>query len=660
MPSELISQIFSNGLQSAIPEGDLTISEWAGRYRYVSAERSARPGLWRNEVTPYLVGIMDSVTEPSTEEVVFMKSSQVAGTEFLNNCLGYYIDIDPSPILFVAENEGKAQAWSVESLAPMIRDTPALASKIAVSLERDSSNTMTSKSFPGGHLAIVWASSPATLSSRPRRIVLFDEVDAFLATKEGDPVDLAKARTKTFKGSRKILLCSSPRDKETSVIEPLYDLSDQRKYFVPCPHCDEYQVLNWSNVKWDEGAPENAYYICMNGCLIEHDEKAEMLASGEWRATAEPKRPGLVGFWINEIYSPFSSWGEMAVAFLEAKPFPDKLKVFVNTRLAQTWDNKQAEIDLSEFNILPEDYEAEVPDGVLYLTAGVDTQPDRLECEVVGWGKDFESWSIDYRVFHGAPSEKEVWAELKEYLQKTWQGASQTYRVRATCVDSGGHNTNDVYRFVKQNIKSRFFAIKGASVAGKPLVSKPSVVSNLRVKLFTVGTETAKDQIYANLKKTISANKLLKDNPQVFNESGQKVTGYCHFPNSEIYNESYFRGLFSEHSVIKYVKGKSVRTWEKINTSVRNEPLDTRVYALAALSIINPNFAALLNRKAVQVEDVELAENSSPEPEIETKVVPELEDVVTLDEIIPEKKKKSKWNRGFAFGRRGKSFTSSW
>lgn len=575
--NQALDTIFTEGLQGAIPESALTVSAWAERYRIVSPERSARPGKWSNEVVPFLVGVMDAVTEPGVREVVFMKSSQVAGSEFGNNTIGYFMHIDPSTIQYVCENEGKAQAWSVESLTPMLRDTPVLAALLnSQAKQRDSHNKIEAKSFRGGHLAIGWASSPATLSSRPRRIVVFDECDAFEPTKEGDPIALGEARTKTFGDSKKIIKISSPRNKETSTIEPAYENSDKRKFYLPCPHCDEYQVLEWASVKWDDD-PLFAYYVCVHGCIIEHDDKEEMLSRGEWRAEKEFR--GIAGFWINELYSPFSSWGEMAEAFVTAKKSRETLKVFVNTRLAQTWEENGQQVEYADISFKCEDYkEVEVPDGVLVLTAGVDVQGDRLECEVIGWGADDESWSLDYRVFHGDPAQKLVWDDLKEHLTRDWTNEeNEVFRIKAACIDSGGHHTQEVYNFARANAARRFYAIKGANTPGKPLVSKSSIVGAQKVKLWTIGTETAKDTIFANLK---------------LDEHGP---GYCHFPDDR--EESYFKQLCAEKQITKYVSSRPVKVWVKVSEGARNEALDCRVYGLAALGILKAHIKDLLKRK---------------------------------------------------------------
>jgi phage terminase large subunit GpA-like protein len=589
----------------------LTVSQWAGTYRYVSAERSARPGKWRNELVPYLVDIMDAVSKPGVREVIFVKSAQVAGSECLNNVIGYYIHIDPSPIQYVCEIESKARAWSTESLTPMIRDTPVLANLIEEPRSRDGSNTIEEKSFPGGHLAIGWATSAATLSSRPRRVMLLDERDAFKPTSEGDPAKLAEARTKTFPDSITFKV-STPRERlelepgappdarRYTPIELEYENSDKRRYFVPCPHCGEYQALEWKRdgeyvIRWDDDDMANAYYVCVSGCVIEHEHKQEMLARGEWRA--EKQFNGRAGFHIWEGYSPFVTWGEMVLNFLEAKKSRSALKVFINTSLAEGWEETTEQASTDDLVDRCEEFAVAVPRGVLVLTAGVDVQGNRLEVEIVGWGLDEESWSIGYHVLEGDPAQSQVWEDLKELLTRDYEfevpvggetdeDAAQIVmtRVRATCIDSGGHHTKQVYRFCHENKGRRVYAIKGANTPGKPLISKPTLQGKPPVRLYTVGTETAKD--------TIAAHLLITD----------PGPGYCHFPLTR--DESYFKQLRSERPVMRTSGGKTYRRWEKIKASARNEALDLRVYAMAACAILNPKFRSIARRTRAEAEAV--------------------------------------------------------
>lgn len=610
------TRVVAEAIVAAIPDTGLTASQWAAKHRRISA-LSPMPGPWRNEVTPYLVEPMDCLGLPGVYEIIFVASAQIGKTEFCNNGVGYFMHHEPSSILYVAETDKKAEAWSKEKLTPMIRATPVLRSLVRDRRERDSGNTIEGKSFPGGFLAIGYATSAETLSSRSSRVAFLDERDAYKRTKEGDPAALAEKRTITFKERRKVVKVSSPRDRleppqgappdapKFSPIEWEYEQSDKRKYWVPCPHCGEYQVLTWKNeagdycIKWDGDDVENAFYACqVSGCVIEHEHKADMLAAGEWRA--ENPFNGRAGFWIWEAYSPFVTWGQIAANFLRAKNDAEQLKVFVNTTLAQGWEEFQGGIEVTDLEERREPYIEFLPDGVLIITAATDVQHNRLEYEVVGWGQDFESWSLDYGVIPGDPSQAEVWEKLKVALTRGFEyeaglggveladdesGASAVLqmRVMAACIDSGGHHSEDVYRFCRANAARRFYAVKGANVPGKPLVSQPSLLRKAGgfVRLYTVGTETAKDTFVNRL---------------AVKEAGP---GFCHFPDEFerdgriYYGEDYFKQLRSEHAVMKRTKRGTARVWEKIKASWRNEALDLRVYNMAALAILGIDREAL-------------------------------------------------------------------
>ncbi len=590
MTSQAIIEAIANGIDSGIPELQITVSEWAEKYRFVPPERVADPSLagkWSNDKTPYLVEIMDAVTNPHVNEIVFVSSAQTGKTEFLNNCFGYFAHADPATILYLCENEGKARAWSIECLAPLIRDTPVLAQLFGEARQRDSNNMIESKGFRGGHFALAWATSPATLSSRPRRVILADEVDAFESTKEGNPLQLAEARTKTAGVNRKVILVSTPRYEETSQIVPRYRDSTAEKYFVPCPHCEEKQVLQFRNpetgqrnLQWDEDRFETSAFYCQHcGEEITEDFKDWMLANGEWRSTNTAYAGNRRGFWLCELYSPWASWADLAQAYVAARNNKADLQVFVNTRLAETWQIEGDKLDVMDLRFRQEEYEAEVPDGVTLITAGVDVQGDRVEIEVVGWGLEYESWSLDYAVLYGDPTKEndEIWADLREYLTRQWEDRNgELHTVKAVGIDTGFQGDN-VCRFIKANAGRRFFALKGSSVANKELLTKPSRNNRWGVPLYSIGVNAAKDIVAADLSKA------------------EQGAGYCHFPDDR--PASYFQQFGNEHKVRRIVQGQPIYRWEKVKDHARNEALDIRVYALAAAKILNPNWRALETRK---------------------------------------------------------------
>lgn len=564
------------------PPKRLSVSEWADEYRYLSPEASAEPGKWITARAEYQRGIMDAFSDPMIHTVVWMSSAQVGKTEVLNNIIGYFIDQDPSPMLMLQPTLEMGNTWSKDRLAPMVRDTRVLTDLID-SKSRDSGNTILHKSFQGGHITIAGANSPASLASRPIRVVLSDEVDRYPASAgaEGDPLSLAFKRTTTF-WNRKRMVVSTPTIKGISRIEMAYEESDKRKYYVPCPECDHEQNLKWSNVSWEQDDPSSARYSCEYcGSLWSDAKRWGAIKKGKWVSEHETK--GIAGFHLNEIYSPWVSLSDMVTNFLEAKKSKETLKTFVNTSLGETWEEEGLQLDDNELMNRREDY-MEVPSGALVLVAGCDVQDDRIEIEVKGFGIGEESWSIDYKIIYGDPSKQNVWQDLDNALLQQYQNEDgYTMRIASACIDSGGHFTDAVYKFVKNKESRRIYAIKGSSTAGAPLVNRGTRSNKGNVKLFSVGTDTAKELIFARLK---------------IEEFGH---GYMHFAKHN--DEEYFKQLTAEKLSTKFIRGFPSRVWTK--TRPRNEALDLNVYALAALAILNPNWQALQSNIAKKTQPKE-------------------------------------------------------
>lgn len=555
------------------PPPKLTVSEWAERFRVLSSETSAQPGKWRNAVVPYLVEVQDTLSPGSgIEKTVCMFSSQTGKTEILNNFCGYIIDQDPGPMLIVQPNDRMLRTWSTKRLAPMLRDTPTLRNKVSEARSRDSGNRIDEKSFPGGYLAIVSSNSAAGLASRPCRYALFDEIDRYQATTEGNAVQLGSKRTVSFP-NRKILLVSSPSFEDIG-IDAEYKASDQRKFNVPCPHCDELQVLEWKNLIWEAEQPETAKYGCQHcGTLIDGKHKRWMLARGEWIA-AFPDEGRSAGFWLNQLYSPFRSWGETACEFWGVRKDPEKLQAFVNTALSECWREPAEILEYDTLMARREDYSLPIPQGVVAITVGCDVQGDRIEALTLGWGVDEECWVLDWRTIAGDPSKRPIWLDVDAYLQTTFEHESGVrLRVAACCLDTGGHHTDMAYRFCKSRYDEHIYAIKGSSQPGRPIApQRPSTKNKGKVPLFSLGTDTAKQQIYRRLR------------------SPEMGGGYVHFPQS--LDAEFFEQLTSERLVTRYRRGFEVRTWEK-KAGVRNEVLDMFVYATAALGIRGLNLRSL-------------------------------------------------------------------
>ncbi len=567
------------------PPPKLTVSQWADEYRKLSPESSAEPGSWNTARAEYQRGIMDAISDPSIETVVLMMGAQMGKSECLNNVVGYHIAQDPSPILVVQPTLDMAQTWSKDRLAPMLRDTPALQGLVKDPRSRDSGNTTLHKSFPGGHVTGCGANSPASLASRPIRIVLCDEVDRFpvSAGTEGDPVTLARKRSATF-WNRKIILVSTPTNKGASRIEQAYEESDKRLYYVPCHDCGHEQTLKWSQVKFDADRPETAGYACEScGSIWDDATRARAVRRGEWRSTE--KFAKTAGFCVSGLYSPWIPLEDAVRDFLAARKQPSTLRVWVNTYLAETWEEDGEGVDDYSLSERAEDWGDIVPADGLILTAGVDVQDDRLEAEIVAWGKEEESWSIAYKTIHGDPSGPIVWRELDEFLYGVYEHEfGEEMVVRATCIDSGGHHTQAVYKYVSTREAKRVFAIKGVGGEGRPMVGKPSKNNIGKIKLFPVGVDTVKAELFSRFKIT---------------EPGP---GYCHFPEGR--DAEYYKQLTAEKIKIKYHKGFARREFVKIRT--RNEALDVRVYAKAALALLNVNLNGLAmkmsHRKEAQAE----------------------------------------------------------
>lgn len=562
------SELSRAALKVLRPPPKQTVSEWADEHRRLSPEASALPGRWRTSVVAYMREPMDCVGQPGIHSVNIMAGAQVAKSELLLNVCGKLIDTDPCPILMLQPTLDMASAFSKERIAPMIRDTPRLRGKVRDSRSRDSDNTIFSKAFPGGKLTLVGANSAAGLASRPIRVVLFDEVDRYpiSAGTEGDPINLATKRTVTF-WNRINVKTSTPGVKGQSRIEMAFEEGDQRRYYCPCPHCGFEQYLKWSSVHWEKDKPETAQYTCEDcGAFWTEQERLKAIRAGHWRATA-PFR-GIASFHIPGMLSPFSPLSDGVREFLAAKGNPALLQTWVNTFLGETWEDRGKQIDTHALQDRAEEYETPIPDGVVLLTAGVDVQDDRIECETVGWGEREESWSIDHKVFRGDPTGSAVWSELRRYLDQSWThpyfGEMQ---IRAMCVDTG-YLTQHVYRFVQ--VTPRVFAIKGVGGEGSVPVGKPTRNNNLKVNVYPVGTMTVKDTVMARLKA----------------EEGED--GYCHFPADR--DKEYFNQLTAETLITRFHKGFAKREWVKKRP--RNEAFDLRIYATAALNILRVDLTA--------------------------------------------------------------------
>jgi phage terminase large subunit GpA-like protein len=512
---------------------------------------------------------MDAVTDPANREIWVKKSAQVGWTDILGNVVAYYVDQDPSPMLLIQPTLETAETWSKDRLAPMFRDTPRLRERIKDARSRDSGNTLLHKQFPGGHITAAGANSPASLAQRPIRVVMCDDVDRFppSAGAEGDPVKLAQKRSNTF-WNRRFLAGSTPTTKGASRISLGFAGSDQRYFFVPCPHCAHMQRLEWKNVRWPEGKPEEARYLCGScGALWDDGERAAAVRKGEWRATKPFK--GIAGFHIWEAYAPWRALSEIVTDFLAAKPYPDQLKVWTNTSLGEEWEDRAGEgLDAEELSERASEYEPwTVPDGAVLAACGVDTQHDRLEVGTYAFGPGEEMWTVAHDVIYGSPAKKETWAQLDELLgKKVRRLDGKALPISAACVDaSDGATTGFVLDYCNKRKARHVMAIKGQSLPGKPPIGRPSKVDikvdgrliERGVPLWPVGSDTIKGVLVLRLHEE----------------------GFVHFPAG--LETSYYEQVASEKKVTKFRAGVPYSTWVK-KPSARNEALDCMVYAYAA------------------------------------------------------------------------------
>ena len=558
------------------PPPDMTLSQWADEKRVLSKKTSAEPGRWKTSKAPYQREIMDAISDVTVQKVVVMSAAQIGKTDgFILNPIGYYMDYDPSPIMVMQPNLQMGESFSKDRLSPIIQDTPALHEKVS-DKTRNSGNTILHKEFPGGHITIVGANSPSGLRSRPIRILLADEIDGYPPTagKDGDPLLLASKRLTTFWNKKEVFI-STPTIKGASRIEIEFENSTQEIWHVPCPSCGEYQPLEWGQIHFDKNNLDEIGYVCEKcGTLSSEIEWKELFIKGKF-VPRFPERT-VRGFYLNSLASLFVDWRETVEKFLVANEEKKKgniemLKAWTNTEMAQTWEEEGVEISDDSLYNRREKYNCEVPNGVLILTAGIDTQDDRFEIEVVGWGVDRESWGIRYQIIYGDLKQQAVWDSLSDFLNQTFTRKDGTkLKIIRACMDAGGHFFNQVCKFCKERYSRGILPIRGRGGADVPYIPRASKNNRANTPLFTLGVDTGKELIYQSL------------------EVQEEGANYCHFPRDKGrgYTVDYFKGLTAERRVMTYKKGRAQFVWElKKHGTKRNEPLDCRNYAQAALEI---------------------------------------------------------------------------
>jgi len=575
------------------PDPLLTVSEWADRHRVLSSKASAEPGRWRTSRTPYLKAIMDCLSPTSPiERVVFMKAAQLGATEMGSNWIGYVIHHAPGPMMAVWPTVEMAKRNSKQRIDPLIEESPVLSELIAPARSRDSGNTILAKEFRGGVLVMTGANSAVGLRSMPVRYLFLDEVDGYPldVEGEGDAISLAEARTRTF-ARRKIFIVSTPTISGASAIEREYEASDQRRYFVPCPHCSHRQWLRFEQLRWERGEPESAAYICesCDAPIAEH-HKTWMLEHGEWRALVPENGVKTAGFHLSSLYSPvgWRSWRGIAAAW-EAAVSKESgsaaaIKTFKNTELGETWVEEGEAPDWQRLVERREDYPlGRVPEGGLLLVGGADVQKDRIEASVWAFGRGKESWLIEHRVLMGDTARDAVWKRLAEMLAENWTHAGGAQMPLARFALDTGFATQEAYAFVRQVRDSRVMAVKGVrsgAMGGAALIGTPTAIDvsqggkKLRrgIKVYSVAVGIAKLELYNNLRKSADVG-----------EDGLTTVfpaGFVHLPKIDA---EFIQQLCAEQLITRRDRnGFPVREWQKMRE--RNEALDCYVYARAAAS----------------------------------------------------------------------------
>ena len=568
------------------PDPLLSVSEWSDRHRVLSSKASAEPGRWRTGRTPYLKAIMDSLSPTSpVERVVFMKAAQLGATEMGSNWIGYVIHHAPGPMMAVWPTVEMAKRNSKQRIDPLIEESGVLAELIAPARSRDSGNTILAKEFRGGVLVMTGANSAVGLRSMPVRYLFLDEVDGYPldVEGEGDAISLAEARTRTF-ARRKIFIVSTPTISGASAIEREYEASDQRRYFVPCPHCSHRQWLRFEQLRWDKGQPATAAYVCesCDTAIAEH-HKTWMLEHGEWRAMADTSGK-TAGFHLSSLYSPvgWRAWCDIAAAW-EAAVSKESgsaaaIKTFKNTELGETWVEEGETPDWRRLVERREDYAiGSVPPGGLLLVGGADVQKDRIEASIWAFGRGKEAWLVEHRVLMGDTAREQVWQRLAEMLGEHWTHASGAAMPLARFALDTGFATQESYSFVRASHDVRVMAVKGVA-RGAALIGTPTAVDmtaggkRLRrgIKVFTIAVGIAKLELYNNLRKAANVG-----------EDGVTTAfpaGFIHLPKIDA---EFIQQLCAEQLITRRDRnGFPVREWQKMRE--RNEALDCYVYARAA------------------------------------------------------------------------------
>jgi len=554
------------------PRKPMRVSEWAERHRVLSQKGSSTPGRWRNDRNPLQVEPMDCFSARSpVHDVVCLFPIQFGKSELESNILGYSMCENPGPIMVALPGEVSLNKWVDQKLNPMLEETPAIQRVLTSVASRESSNRRFFKDFLGGQLYIEHAGNPTRLKSTSVKLLLVDEFSSFANQLRGgdDPDAMLDGRTSAFPTGYKRLKVGTPDTLGTCRLSMLWDKSDQRQWHVPCPHCGHEQPLEWSGLQWTPDAT-HCWYCCREcGGVIEEHQKPQMIAAGRW-VPAHPERK-IRGYRANCLYYPLGlgpRWLDLVHMWRDAQADPAKLKTFVNDRLAEAWEDPA--MRAVKHNLVADRAEPvplrPVPNWVLAVTAGIDTQDNRLAVHTVGWGRGMTAWTLDYVELPGDPAEEAVWLSLTDLLNRPIERADGVLlRPLATAIDAGGHRTEAVKHYVRQGLVPRPMCIFGAVPNNAPILSKPKPADvtwrgrtdKRGITIYHVGTVAAKHYLYSRL----SADAERQPEARLVHLSDQLPP-------------EFFAGLVSEvYNPVKNRFDKRI---------ARNEPLDTWVYAYAA------------------------------------------------------------------------------
>lgn len=564
----------------------LTVSQWADAHRYIAAGTGPEPGRWRTDRTPWTREAMDAFNDPDVDTVVLKWSSQVAKTEVFVNVAGYFIDQDPAPQLFVLPDLGLADSFSRSRFGPTINATPRLLERIGAHSSRSSSTTILEKNYPGGDIVFAGANSPASLASRPRRIVLFDEIDKYKAAigNDGDPIKQGFQRTQNF-WNRKKGLASTPTELNLSAIDDWFKRSDQRYFEVPCDACGVFMFLEWENVVWERRKPETARYRCQHcEALLDQAQIYSMVRHGHWRARAPFN--GVAGFHVWAIYSPWVAMSALAAEWEDSEGKPNEEQAFINLKVGRPYNpTREASTTADELMARREDYgpggdgSYTVPEQVLLITAFVDVQQNRFEITFMGWGEDDEKWVLDHIIHYADPTDPSSFNRLDiERLQRTFTHPKLgDMRVEAIGFDAGNW-TQIVMEFVREQRAGfrPYYATKGVGGWGRPIILESKEKFSRGARLHILGVDDGKATTYKEL--------ATRPDPKT-GDGHYRV----HFPKH--LEKTYFEQLLGEVVKFETVNGRPVPKWVP-KPGVRNEALDCFVGAMAARYTLSIDYAA--------------------------------------------------------------------